>query len=409
MAAPTISTLPPAPLPTDSRSVFNSKAYVFVGSLSAFVSEVNALAAWMEENAGSGGGGTGTVTSVGLSVPMGFTISNSPVTGSGTLALEFALGYSLPSDAAQGQWNTAYNQRLRWDGGSEGLDAGNARTSIGATTVGSAFLTTPNPSAIRFPRVNANNSVSYLDAAAFLSAIGGLATSSVGVSVASLVGGLVPSSQLPSYVDDVLEFANLAAFPATGESGKIYIAQDTNYQYRWSGSSYVQIVASPGTTDNVPEGTTNQYFTQARVRSTPLTGFVATVGRTAIAATDTLLQAFNKIQGWLNASAKKTTVLAVSTSSHNLDTANESLYHRFTFNGAKTVTIRTNATHALEVGGAWPIANRSPIGDLTVTPADGTVTVNAPAGGSLVLGPGMTAVIQKVGTNEYDLIGHTVS
>ena len=56
--------------------------------------------------------------------------------------------------------------------------------------------------------------------------------------------GLVPSAQLPSYVDDVLEFANLASFPATGETGKIYVAIDTNLTYRWSGSVYVEISAS---------------------------------------------------------------------------------------------------------------------------------------------------------------------
>ena len=56
--------------------------------------------------------------------------------------------------------------------------------------------------------------------------------------------GKVPSSQLPSYVDDVLEFANLASFPATGESGKIYIAIDTNLTYRWGGSSYVVMSSS---------------------------------------------------------------------------------------------------------------------------------------------------------------------
>ena len=61
---------------------------------------------------------------------------------------------------------------------------------------------------------------------------------------ADLVDGKVPSSQLPSYVDDVLEFANLASFPATGESGKIYIALDTNKTYRWSGSVYVIISES---------------------------------------------------------------------------------------------------------------------------------------------------------------------
>jgi hypothetical protein len=63
--------------------------------------------------------------------------------------------------------------------------------------------------------------------------------------VASLDGtGRVPSTQLPSYVDDVLEFANLAAFPVTGETGKIYVALDTNLTYRWSGTAYVNIAPS---------------------------------------------------------------------------------------------------------------------------------------------------------------------
>lgn len=56
--------------------------------------------------------------------------------------------------------------------------------------------------------------------------------------------GFVPSSQLPSYVDDVLEFATLANFPTTGETGKIYVALDTNLTYRWSGSAYVEISKS---------------------------------------------------------------------------------------------------------------------------------------------------------------------
>jgi len=56
---------------------------------------------------------------------------------------------------------------------------------------------------------------------------------------------LIPSIHLPSYVDDVLEYANLASFPITGETGKIYVALDTNFQYRWSGSIYVQLAASP--------------------------------------------------------------------------------------------------------------------------------------------------------------------
>lgn len=86
--------------------------------------------------------------------------------------------------------------------------------------------------------------------------------------VATLDGtGLVPSVQLPSYVDDVLEYSNLASFPVTGATGKIYVALDTNKTYRWSGSAYIEISASPGSTDSVTEGSTNLYFTNARARS----------------------------------------------------------------------------------------------------------------------------------------------
>lgn len=91
--------------------------------------------------------------------------------------------------------------------------------------------------------------------------------------------GKVPSAQLPSYVDDVLEYANLAAFPVTGETGKIYVALDTNKTYRWSGSVYIEISASEVNsvngqtgvvvldTDDIAEGSTNLYFTDARAKA----------------------------------------------------------------------------------------------------------------------------------------------
>jgi hypothetical protein len=82
---------------------------------------------------------------------------------------------------------------------------------------------------------------------------------------ATLENGFVPSTQLPSFVDDVVEYPNYAAMQAVaGESGKIYIALDTAKVYRWSGSVYVEIVAAPGSSDSVTEGTTNKYFTTER-------------------------------------------------------------------------------------------------------------------------------------------------
>jgi len=81
-----------------------------------------------------------------------------------------AWGTSITNNSTN--WNTAYTDRLKWDGGSTDLVAATGRTSLGATTVGSAFFTLSNPSAITFPRINENNSVSALSASAFTTAIG---------------------------------------------------------------------------------------------------------------------------------------------------------------------------------------------------------------------------------------------
>lgn len=56
--------------------------------------------------------------------------------------------------------------------------------------------------------------------------------------------GKVPAAQLPSYVDDVLEFSTKDQFPQTGETGKIYVSKDTNLTYRWTGTQYLEISQS---------------------------------------------------------------------------------------------------------------------------------------------------------------------
>jgi hypothetical protein len=62
---------------------------------------------------------------------------------------------------------------------------------------------------------------------------------------ADLVDGKVPASQLPSYVDDVIEVENFAALPITGEAGKIYITTDNGKIFRWGGSVFVEIPTTP--------------------------------------------------------------------------------------------------------------------------------------------------------------------
>ena len=74
---------------------------------------------------------------------------------------------------------------------------------------------------------------------------------------ADIVGGKIPAAQLPSYVDDVLEYDTMSDFPETGEGGKIYVAKDTNLTYRWRGMQHVEISPSPLLDDTVTEKSPN--------------------------------------------------------------------------------------------------------------------------------------------------------
>lgn len=74
--------------------------------------------------------------------------------------------------------------------------------------------------------------------------------------LASLDGsGKVPSSQLPSYVDDVLEFNEFSDFPLTGQTGKIYLDKDEDKIYRWSGSQYIEVSSSGASYQYIADGT----------------------------------------------------------------------------------------------------------------------------------------------------------
>lgn len=83
-------------------------------------------------------------------------------------------------------------------------------------------------------------------------------------SYATLVNGKVPEAQLPAFVDEIIEVDEYGDLPATGDPEVIYITTDDNKAYRWGGTEYWEIVASPGDTDAVPEGSTNLYFTTKR-------------------------------------------------------------------------------------------------------------------------------------------------
>lgn len=87
--------------------------------------------------------------------------------------------------------------------------------------------------------------------------IDGVNSNEIGTSIATLVDGKIPSTQLPSYVDDTIEVATYSTLPTTGEGGKIYITVDTNKTYRWTGSNYVEIGGTTTDASALISGTLN--------------------------------------------------------------------------------------------------------------------------------------------------------
>jgi hypothetical protein len=76
-------------------------------------------------------GSVGGVSNVAMTVPTGLTVTGSPITTSGTLAVTLTAGYSIPTTAKQSEWDLGYSERFKWDGNSSGLNAATARTSLG--------------------------------------------------------------------------------------------------------------------------------------------------------------------------------------------------------------------------------------------------------------------------------------
>ncbi|GAB2984031.1 hypothetical protein GCM10027049_21970 [Mucilaginibacter puniceus] len=224
---------------------------------------------------------------------------------------------------------------------------------------------------------------------------------------ASLDGsGKVPSSQLPSYVDDVIEVVNLSSLPASGETGKIYITLDTNFEYRWSGSTYIRLVASPGSTDALTEGTTNLYFTVDRARNTnsatsPIfyntnTGVISSQAATSVQ------NGYLSSADWTNFNNKQTALLGTGLVK---STAGVISYDTNNYNsGSGTAGYITKYSAAnTQTQTAAPIyETQGRIGIGHITPASGTL-VHISSGSAMPLRISTTAadVAQFIANNNY--------
>jgi hypothetical protein len=113
---------------------------------------------------------------------------------------------------------------------------------------------------------------------------------------ADLVGGKVPSAQLPSYVDDIIMVADFASLPGVGETGKIYVTEDDNLQYRWTGVAYIQVGGGIVNWGDIGGDILDQIDLQAALggkADAVLVAYVPAAG--TVADGDTLKQAIQKL------------------------------------------------------------------------------------------------------------------
>lgn len=156
------------------------------------------------------------------------------------LSTGVAWGASITNNSTN--WNTAYTDRLKWDGGSTGLTAATGRTSLGGTTVGQNIFTLTNPSAITFLRMNADNTVTALSAANFSAAIGAVGITDVRDEIADSLNAYRASAEnlsdfVPLLTDTYLITygagagldADSTLFTQNAKCfGRVFIPQDTS-------------------------------------------------------------------------------------------------------------------------------------------------------------------------------------
>jgi hypothetical protein len=231
--------------------------------------------------------GTGSVTSVGLIMPTGFAVSSSPITSSGDLTVAFASGYSLPTTASQTNWDTAYTNRI---------------TSL--TTTGNSGVSTLISNTLNVPEYT-------------LAGLGGMANvfTTLGDLVYSNAGGL-PVRRSPNITTtkmflsqtgdgttsaapqwEAITTSTLGAVPTSRQLTINGTAYDLTSDRSWSVGT---ITSLTGEATASGTGAVAVTLTNSAVIGKVLTGLNLVAGGT-IAATDTILQAFGKVQNQVSA------------------------------------------------------------------------------------------------------------
>lgn len=188
--------------------------------------------------------------------------------------------------------------------------------------------------------------------------------------------GKIPEAQLPSYVDDVVEYDSLTAFPETGESGKIYIATDTNMTYRWSGSSYVAISSSLalGETSSTAYAGDKGKANRDAINSLPDT-LISSIGRGEITGDSIIINVNQATKSGLNygsPAAANLTFTAATNSIAGLMSASD----KQKLDGLSNYTLPIASTTSLggiRVGDGLEITEEG-ILNCTIDPGSGTVS-----------------------------------
>jgi hypothetical protein len=178
---------------------------------------------------------------------------------------------------------------------------------------------TSNPHSVTKTQVGLGNVDNTSDAdkpisSATQTALDQLAATKISTSQKGVANGVAPlnsstkidSTYLPAYVDDVLEYANLASFPVTGSTGIIYVALNTNLCYRWSGSAYIEISPAPvtsvnGQTNAVSLDASDIPFTPtATITSTDVQAAIEEVEANSAASTAAIFEDTREPTGFIN-------------------------------------------------------------------------------------------------------------